>query len=60
MWAQAESDHHVKDTLNYVTVQTDIVMPSRVIQQVLICSCCCAVLVHCTESAAAIAHAGYR
>ena len=27
--AQADSDHHVKDTYNYVTVQTDIMMPKR-------------------------------
>ena len=26
---QAESDHHVKDTYNYVTVQTDVKMPRR-------------------------------
>ena len=26
---QAESDHHVRDTYNYVTVQTDIAMPKR-------------------------------
>ena len=26
---QAELDHHVRDTYNYVTVQTDIVMPGR-------------------------------
>ena len=26
---QAESDHHVRDTYNYVTVQTDVVMPAR-------------------------------
>ncbi len=26
---QAENDHHVKDTYNYVTVQTDIRMPRR-------------------------------
>ena len=26
---QAESDHHVKDTYNYVTIQTDIKMPQR-------------------------------
>lgn len=26
---QAENDHHVKDTYNYVTVQTDIRMPGR-------------------------------
>ena len=31
---QAESDHHVKDTYNYVTVQTDTLMPTRAIQQV--------------------------
>lgn len=27
--AQAELDHHVRDTYNYVTVQADIVMPGR-------------------------------
>ena len=26
---QAESDHHVRDTYNYLTVQTDIAMPKR-------------------------------
>ena len=26
---QAESDHHVRDTYNYMTVQTDIAMPKR-------------------------------
>ncbi len=26
---QAESDHHVRDTYNYVTIQTDIRMPAR-------------------------------
>jgi protein arginine N-methyltransferase 7 len=26
---QADSDHHVKDTYNYVTVQADIRMPGR-------------------------------
>ena len=26
---QAELDHHVRDTYNYVTVQADIVMPGR-------------------------------
>ena len=26
---QAESDHHVRDTYNYVTVQTDIAMPKQ-------------------------------
>ena len=26
---QADSDHHVKDTYNYVTVQADIKMPGR-------------------------------
>ena len=26
---QAESDHHVRDTYNYITVQTDIAMPKR-------------------------------
>lgn len=26
---QAESDHHVKDTYNYVTIQTDTKMPAR-------------------------------
>lgn len=31
---QAESDHHVRDTLNYMTVQTDVAMPIRAIQQV--------------------------
>ena len=31
---QAESDHHVRDTYNYVTVQTDIVMPQRQISVV--------------------------
>ena len=29
---QAESDHHVKDTYNYVTVQTDVKMPRRQIR----------------------------
>ena len=28
---QAESDHHVRDTYNYVTVQTDIAMPKRLL-----------------------------
>lgn len=27
--SQAELDHHVRDTYNYVTVQADIVMPGR-------------------------------
>ena len=27
--AQAELDHHVRDTYNYVTVQADIAMPGR-------------------------------
>ena len=31
---QAESDHHVRDTLNYMTVQTDVAMPSRALEQV--------------------------
>ena len=26
---QADTDHHVKDTYNYVTVQADIKMPGR-------------------------------
>ena len=26
---QAESDHHVKDTYNYVTIQGDVRMPNR-------------------------------
>ena len=26
---QADSDHHVKDTYNYVTVQADVAMPGR-------------------------------
>ena len=26
---QAEKDHHVRDTYNYVTIQTDIRMPQR-------------------------------
>lgn len=26
---QAEKDHHVRDTYNYVTIQTDIKMPQR-------------------------------
>ena len=26
---QAESDHHVRDTYNYVTIQTDVRMPAR-------------------------------
>ena len=26
---QAESDHHVRDAYNYMTVQTDIAMPKR-------------------------------
>lgn len=26
---QAELDHHVRDTYNYVTVQADVVMPDR-------------------------------
>lgn len=30
---QAESDHHVRDTYNYVTVQTDMKMPQRCIRQ---------------------------
>lgn len=30
LWhSQADNDHHVKDTYNYVTVQTDIRMPRR-------------------------------
>jgi protein arginine N-methyltransferase 7 len=30
---QAENDHHIKDTHNYVTVQTDIRMPKRHLRQ---------------------------
>lgn len=30
--AQADSDHHVKDTYNYVTIQTDVKMPARQIE----------------------------
>lgn len=30
---QAENDHHIKDTYNYVTVQTDVRMPKRHILQ---------------------------
>ena len=29
LFLQAESDHHVRDTYNYVTVQTDIAMPKQ-------------------------------
>lgn len=31
---QAESDHHVRDAYNYMTVQTDIAMPKRQIKVV--------------------------
>ena len=31
---QAESDHHVRDAYNYMTVQTDIAMPARQIKVV--------------------------
>ncbi|KAI8104703.1 hypothetical protein M9434_003256 [Picochlorum sp. BPE23] len=30
---QAENDHHIKDTYNYMTVQSDIRMPKRIIKQ---------------------------
>ena len=31
---QAESDHHVRDAYNYMTVQTDIAMPQRQVKVV--------------------------
>eukprot|EP00889_Picochlorum_renovo_P001971 jgi/Picre1/29001/NNA_004395.t1 len=30
---QAENDHHIKDTYNYMTVQSDIRMPKRILKQ---------------------------
>lgn len=34
MQTQAESDHHIRDAYNYMTVQTDIAMPARQIRVV--------------------------
>ena len=31
---QAESDHHIRDAYNYMTVQTDVAMPARQIRVV--------------------------